>query len=273
MTHVDAGHWPRISRIFALVLGIAAILSPPLAMAQVQDSAQQKCINALNKSGVKVALTQAKEGSRCLGAAAKGLEADAQACLTADAKGKVGKAEAGTVSADGKCTTAPSFGKTTATAVNTAAVNEQASLVADLFGASLTTAVLPSASNQAGAKCQAAVLKGTGKLTATLLKSFLACKKNGLKSSVPGEQIDVRRRPRRLLRCVARRCCRQDRQGRDQVRGDGRQELHPARGRARDGLSRRVHGRHHAVHRLRRGPRALPDVSHARCLGRSDASL
>ncbi len=191
MSHAGVAHQPRFARPFAATLfGLVCTAWAAAVSAQVQDSAQQKCINALNKSGVKVSSAQAKEGSRCLGAAAKGMEPDAQGCLTGDAKGKVGKAETGTVTADGKCTTAPSFGKTSAAAVNAAAVSEQVDLVADLFGASLTTAVLPSASDQDGAKCQAAVLKGSGKLTATLLKTFLACKKNGLKSTVPSEQID-----------------------------------------------------------------------------------
>jgi pimeloyl-ACP methyl ester carboxylesterase len=73
--------------------------------------------------------------------------------------------------------------------VNAAAVGEQVDLVADLFGASLTAAMLPSTTDPAGAKCQAAVQKGTHKLTATLLKQFLACTKAGLASTLPGEQI------------------------------------------------------------------------------------
>ena len=146
-------HWHRRARqtSAAAVCAIAATLCGSLAAAEVQDSAQQKCINGLNKSGVKVASTQIKEGQRCLGAAAKGAEPDAQACLTTDAKGKVGKAETGTTAAEGKCTTAPDFGKTSATAVNAAAVSEQVDLVADLFGASLTAVVLPKASDPAGA--------------------------------------------------------------------------------------------------------------------------
>jgi pimeloyl-ACP methyl ester carboxylesterase len=190
MTHADADRQSRLPRpLAALLFAIAAALWSSVAAAQVQDSAQQKCINGLNKSGLKVAATQAKEGQGCLGAAAKGVELNAQACLTADAKGKVAKAQAGTDAADGKCTTTPSFGKTNALAINNTAKSEQVGLVADLFGADLTAAVLKSSDNAAGAKCQAAVLKGSNSLTTTLLKSFLACKKDGLKSTVPGEQI------------------------------------------------------------------------------------
>ena len=191
MTHHHARrrrHSPR--PLHALLTVLTCLLSIASAAAQVQDSAQQKCINALNKSGLKVAATQAKEAKGCLGAAATELGTDAQACLTADAEGKIAKAQAGTVATEGKCTTPPNFGKTTAAAVNTTAASEQVDLVADLFGADLTEAVLLSSSNAAGAKCQADVLKGSSKLTSTLLKSFLACKKNGLASTVSSEQID-----------------------------------------------------------------------------------
>ena len=185
MTPADADRQCRLPRpLAALLFAIATALWASVAAAQVQDSAQQKCINGLNKSGLKVAATQAKEGQGCLGAAAKGgVTPTAQACLTADAKGKLAKARAGTVAADGKCTTTPSFGKTTVEAINTTAASEQVGLVADLFGADLTAAVLTSSTDAAGAKCQAAVLKGSNSLTTTLLKSFLACKKDGLAST------------------------------------------------------------------------------------------
>src|SRR5262245_20313692 len=120
--------FPRTSGI---LLALAALLFASLAAAQVQDTAQQKCINGLNKSGVKVALAQAKAGQSCLSAAAKGLQPDAQACFTGDPK--VVKAQAGTVATEAKCTTAPSFGKTSAAAINASAASEQIDMVADVF--------------------------------------------------------------------------------------------------------------------------------------------
>ena len=47
----------------------------------------------INKDGAAVAKTQGKENIACLKGAGKGTVADAQACLTADAKGKVAKAK------------------------------------------------------------------------------------------------------------------------------------------------------------------------------------
>ena len=188
-------HFPlrddRRSRSSAVLAVLASVLASLPAAAQVQDSSQQKCIVALNKSGVKVVAAQAKAVSGCLKDAAKGTELNAQTCLTADAKGAVAKAKSGTESTETKqCAETPDFGATDAATVNAAAVTETLGLVGDLFGADLTNAVLPAATDTAGAKCQSAVLKGATKLTATLLKGFLGCKKTGLKSSDPGQLID-----------------------------------------------------------------------------------
>ena len=108
-------------------------------------------------------------------------------------------------------------------------------------GANLTAAVLPKASDPAGAKCQAAIQKGSGKFTATLLKSFLACKKNGLKSTIPLQQIDSAAKLSACFDALLADAERQDRQGGDEIRSRGRQELHAAGRRATDGLSGAVH--------------------------------
>ena len=76
----------------------------------MQSKPQQGCINALNKSGAKVAKAQAKDDATCLKNAGKAKETDAQSCLTDDDKGKVAKAMLKTAStATKKCTEDPSF--------------------------------------------------------------------------------------------------------------------------------------------------------------------
>ena len=80
--------------------GVFFLMSSVGAYAQVQSTDQQKCLNAVNKDGAAVAKTQGKENVGCVRGAGKGtLTGTAQACLTADAKGKVGKAK-GKTSAD-----------------------------------------------------------------------------------------------------------------------------------------------------------------------------
>ena len=65
------------------------LMSASAAFAQ-QSTDQQKCLNKLNKDGTLVAKEQGKQNFGCLkGAGAGTLTGTAQACLTADPKGKL----------------------------------------------------------------------------------------------------------------------------------------------------------------------------------------
>ena len=145
------------------------------------DKTEQGCVNGMNTAGVKVAKAQAKSAATCLKNAAKGAEADPQACLSADIGGKVAKSFAGTTATQGKkCSVPPDFGWTGDAVVNAAAVAAETDLVAAVFGDDLSSVVRPS-SDKAGSSCQAAVLKATQKLFETRAKLFLGCKKDALK--------------------------------------------------------------------------------------------
>jgi cysteine-rich repeat protein len=153
------------------------------ANAQVQSKEQQGCINALNKSGQKLAATQGKDNTACIKDAGKGklVGMNAQQCLSADRKGKVASTSAKTVSTEAaKCTVAPDFAFTGATNVNSVAVAQEKRLTNDVFGNNLTSAILVDAE---GAGCQASVSKALEKYAATALKEFTSCKKSGLKDA------------------------------------------------------------------------------------------
>lgn len=138
------------------------------------------CVNAMNGAGFKVVKTLAKVASNCLKGASSGEVANAQTCLTADADGKVGKALGKTIGSDGKkCVGAAPFGYTGSAAVNAAAQAAALAVVADVFGSDLTAAVA-AAGGEAGAKCQAGVLKAAQKLFETRAKLFLTCAKGAL---------------------------------------------------------------------------------------------
>lgn len=145
-----------------------------------QTKDEQKCTNSMNLAGVKVAKAQGKEAGACLKRASKGEEADAQACLTADTNGKVGKVLLKTplIEAD-KCAPPAPFGFTSAAAVNSTGQAVPLDLVADIFGANLTPVVI-AGTDRAGAGCQAAVLKTSQKLFETKAGAFLKCKKDAL---------------------------------------------------------------------------------------------
>ena len=116
MTPTEIHRHRRVYLHCAAAVCAIAVALRLVAAAQVQDPAQRKSIDGLDKSGVKVARDE-KEGQSCLGAAAKG-RARREACLTGDAKGKIGKAQAGTLAAEGKMRERAGLGKTSAAAVN-----------------------------------------------------------------------------------------------------------------------------------------------------------
>ena len=86
----------RPSRLRGSVTAVLAlVLAHGTAIGQA-DKDQQKCINALNKGGAKVAATQGKENTGCLRDAGKGKLPSGQTadeCLLADAEEKVANAK------------------------------------------------------------------------------------------------------------------------------------------------------------------------------------
>ena len=169
MTDVEA------NAVLSMTSGAGALVLVSVlgAWAQVQTSGQQACLNAVNKDGAAVAKTQGKENVACVKSAGKGtLVGTAQACLTADPKGKVAKAKGKTTAAATKsCGTAPSFGFTGAAAVNTAAQQAEVDLVADVYGANLDAAIISCATSKAGCGCQQKVSKSVEELAAVKLAS------------------------------------------------------------------------------------------------------
>jgi cysteine-rich repeat protein len=143
-----------------------------------QSKLEQACVNAMNAAGRKVAGTQSKAAITCLKLAATGAQPNAQACLTADATGAIGKAFAKTsLTETKKCSVAvPPFGFTGSPITNAAAQAAALGVVADVFGADLTTAVVP-ATSQPAATCQATVLRAAQKLFDLKANLLVACEK------------------------------------------------------------------------------------------------
>ena len=171
--------------ILSMTVGAGAlVLVSVLGAWALQTSGQQACLNTVNKDGAAVAKEQGKANIACVKGGGKGtLIGTAQACLTADAKGKVAKRKSKTVADETKsCTTAPDFGFTGATAVNTAAQQAEVDLVADVYGANLDAAVISCTSDKAGCTCQQKVSASLEKLAATKLAEFVKCKKAALKA-------------------------------------------------------------------------------------------
>lgn len=140
--------------------------------------AAQKCVNDLNKGGAAQAKLHGAANLACLRNAAKGV-AGAQACLGADASGKIAKSATKLAAKEGaSCSAAPpAFGRSGAAAIQTAAESEGVALMADLFGADLDAAAIASATDAVGAKCQGDVAKRTHAALDGLWKLTLKQKK------------------------------------------------------------------------------------------------
>ncbi len=168
---------------------LATLVGATSALAQL-DSGQQKCLNALNKDAAKLAATQGKANVACLKKATGGklpTGQNADACLLADGKGKIADLQARIASdhADLCVATPPTFGLpggTVAAVVGGVPRDQSLSLLADVFGASLTTAAIDCDTDKAACGCQNAVAKAYEKLAATKMKTFLKCKKSTLKA-------------------------------------------------------------------------------------------
>lgn len=175
-----------MTKRFAIVSMAAALVAMNVlgAWAQLQSKTQQACLNGLNKDGAAVAKAQGREHVGCVRSAGKGtLVGTAQACLTADAKGKVAKAGTRTSAAEAKsCGAAPDFGYVSAAAVNAAAKQADLDLVASVYGANLDAAVIACGANKPGCTCQQKVSKGIEALAAVKLATFVACKRSALRS-------------------------------------------------------------------------------------------
>lgn len=171
-------------RAFALVL-----VTCTAASALTKD--EIKCVAALNKDGAAVGQTQGKENLACLKAAGKAdLTGTAEACLTADAKGKVAKKTEKTTADEAKlCGDAPDFAYTSAATVNTVARQAELDLVEDVFGPDLDAAVASCATSAKACKCQNAVLGSVEKLAKAERAAFLKCKKVALATADGAEDV------------------------------------------------------------------------------------
>ncbi len=174
---------------------ILNLVSPPSAGAQSVTADQRACLNAFAKDFTKTATIQGKELRGCLRDFAKGrLLGTAEACLTADRRGKVGRGKDKSAarfakncagSDQGGGARLASFGMRAAAVANTFAVVTHTTLADRVFAADLDTSLL---ADQTGARCQQAVVKNLAKCHATILKAYARCAKKGLKE---GSVIDA----------------------------------------------------------------------------------
>ncbi len=141
----------------------------------------------MNKGAAKVSSAQAKDNSGCIKQAAR-LEpagTGAEACLVADQRGKIARAQAKTLAGETRsCDVTPSFAYSSGQLVNAAAARETIALIHDVYGQDLDAAVVGKDADRNGATCQLSAAKGSAKLLAAVSREFVDTKKKGLRDEI-----------------------------------------------------------------------------------------
>ncbi len=145
-----------------------------------QSKDQQKCINGLNKDGLKAFKTQDSVQERCLKDTAKGKVTDFVACYgTAEVPtAKIQKVYDKTTADDTKLCSGSKQADFAYTGGGSALVVRQSlALLEKILGSSLSTAPISSTTNKTGATCQQKLLKAVGDLAEKKIFLFNDCKK------------------------------------------------------------------------------------------------
>ncbi|TDJ08736.1 MAG: hypothetical protein E2O71_03900 [Deltaproteobacteria bacterium] len=168
------------------------LLAPTPVWALEQVKSQQKCINQVNKNFAKVASAQGKEICDCIKRGSKdSLEGTIEECMTADAKGKVEKAQQKTLSKESKsCGTTPEFGYSSGANANDAAIAKELAIIHGIFGDNLDAVIMTEFMLKNAAKCQHAVAKQAKKCQDAKLKVFTSCKKDALKGGKSAAPVE-----------------------------------------------------------------------------------
>jgi len=166
-------------KLVSIVGALAFVAVGSSAFGQ-QSKDAQKCVNGVNKDTGKLAATQGKENGACVKGGIKA--APAANCVTADAKGKVGKTKTKTTADETKNCAASGapFAYTSGTAANSAMYSSELDLLSDTYGTTNLSTVI--AQDKLIGGCQSAVTAGVEKVAAAYVKAFDACKKNALKA-------------------------------------------------------------------------------------------
>lgn len=171
---------------FGLVIASLTLLGSGSVWAAPQTADQQKCINAMNKNGLKLHEAQCTDNRACVKDFGQGrlgaLTGDD--CLDADRLGKIAKRRAKTLAHESLFCVGggvPDFGYTSGTNVNTVARQAGLDLMHDLFGDPVDNGLVTCDPFVDKCVCQRFMSKWIHKLFATTPRVFRKCKKAALK--------------------------------------------------------------------------------------------
>ncbi len=182
------------SQLGAFLLGgmVLGLISFPVGEAKALTD-DQKCILAVNKRGEKAFETKGKEYAACAKDFAKGKVSDLEACVVADRKGKVAKANLKiftdwTKKCVGKGVAPPSFGPTDPNVIRDEASGQEDDTFDRIFGTDLNPIIEKLATNKDKSKCQQALIKDILNCQKTKGKEYLKCKKTAIKAGISSNQ-------------------------------------------------------------------------------------
>lgn len=177
----------RIGRVtLACTLLVLLGLLPGGVEAQVADRDEQRCINTLNKGLERVNGAQGRDAERCVRDAARDrLTGTVDACVVADALGKVSDAESKATSLDAaRCSgVTPPFGPTSASLLSPLATQSALDVVHGIFGDDLDAAVVSARADRNGSICQRSILRQVRRCEATTYREFNRCKRLGMRGA------------------------------------------------------------------------------------------
>jgi hypothetical protein len=194
------------THVITLSVVAAALLLAGTVQAAPQTTEQQLCINAMNKDGLKVYVTQGKENAICVKLdQANDVGTTLDTCLTSSTK--VAARQTKLSSDEGKRCTGlgvPGFGYTGAATINPMAQQIEIDLINDMFkdpNTTLDAGVYPCDPYDTECRCQRVVQKNMEKLMSQLGNYFNKCKKYALKGD-DDPYIQPADDPNDLMDCV-----------------------------------------------------------------------
>lgn len=180
----------QMSWAVATSLGALALLLPVSAPGQLTKD-EQKCIDGMNNKARLVSKAQNKEVRACIKNSGKGKEAAAEACLTADPKGKVAKMQSKVQDTFAKKCTGGEPIQQGVTTMNAAHVQGPLDLGHDLFGDPINQSTVTPA-EKAAQKCQDKAIQRAGQVFDTQVLEFRKCKKTGMKEGTITTSAELR---------------------------------------------------------------------------------
>ncbi|HYD47140.1 MAG TPA: hypothetical protein VEB21_02265 [Terriglobales bacterium] len=172
-----------ISRVLQVQVGSMVLLVATAAFGQPLNSAQQKCVNTVNKGMASISKAEWSSVAKCIKSYAKDPTVDVEICLSLASKPLIATAKAVEKAGAACSVAAPEFGLFDELSPAFALGGGEflaASLLGDLLSAGTAPCDDP-VFGDAPCKCQNAILAAAGKNLGLYVSLFNKCKKAGLK--------------------------------------------------------------------------------------------